>query len=197
VTWDDMSAGYDSAPCVTCGVYLSSSRYGALARECWNCRNGAPVEARKESQEMPSLDDIYGGNTLKAEDLPQNYRGVVTIESVSVQTFEDDKKGQERKLVVRFQGKAKGLALNVTNANMLAEITGTRDYDYWPGRQVVLYRTTTDYAGRRVPAIRLDHLGTNGNGNAPARALPPPPPPPPPMREPGEDFVASDDDVPF
>lgn len=136
---------------------------------------------------MASLDDVYGGNTLKAEDLPANFRGVCTIEAVHVQEFDKEGGGKERKLVLRFQGKAKGLALNVTNANMAAEITGTRDYDYWPGRQVVMYRTMTDYAGRRVPAIRLDHPGT-----VPSPPRPAAPPPPPP-----QDFQASDDDVPF
>lgn len=145
---------------------------------------------------MPTIDDIYGGNTLKAEDLPANFRGLVTVESVSVQTFDDEKKGTERKLVVRFRGKEKGLVLNVTNANMLAEIAGTRDYDYWPGRSVVMYRTMTDFGGRRLPAIRLDHPSAPA-GPRVAAPPPPPPPPPPPMREPGEDFVADDSDVPF
>lgn len=138
---------------------------------------------------MGSIDDIYGGNTLKAEDLPENFRGAVKIESASVHEFEDDKKGKERKIVLRFVNKAKGLALNVTNANMVAEITGSRDYDKWAGYVVVMYRTVTDFGSRRVPAIRIDYPNTVSA--APRQA--PPPPPPPPV----QDFQASDDDVPF
>lgn len=139
---------------------------------------------------MPSMDDVYGGNTLKAEDVPPNFRAVLTVERVTVQTFEDEKKGAQRKLVLHFQGKDKALALNVTNANMMAEIAQSRDYDYWQNTKVLLYRTTTEYAGRRVPALRLE----NPNAQAAVSQRPAPPPPPPP---PTEEFQASDDDVPF
>lgn len=134
---------------------------------------------------MASMDDIYGGSALKAEEVPPNFRAVVTVEHVSVQTVGKGDE-QQKKLELRFAGKEKTLLLNVTNANMMAEITRTRDYEQWVGHRVTLYRTTTDYAGKRVPALRLDHP-TNG---APRQA---PPPPPPPV----EDFQATDDDVPF
>lgn len=148
---------------------------------------------------MPLMDDVYGGNTLKAEDVPPTFKAVMTVERVTVQVFSDknDKDAKEKKLVLHFQGKEKGLALNVTNANMMAEISQSRDYDYWPGVKVLLYRTTTDYAGRRVPALRLDHA--NGTAAAPpSRPTPPPPPPPSRMQEPPpDDFQVTDDDVPF
>ncbi len=147
---------------------------------------------------MASMDDVYGGNTLKAEDLPPTFRGVVVIESATVHEFEDrDNKGSvERKILLRFKGKTKGLALNVTNANMVAEIAGSRDFDFWPGHAVLMYRTTTPFGGKMVPAIRLDHPPSNGQP-VQKRIAPPPPPPPPPAREPGEDFQATDEDVPF
>lgn len=142
---------------------------------------------------MPNMDDVYGGNTLKAEDVPVDYRGTLTVEAVNVQQFENERKGGavEKKLVLRFKGAEKGLALNITNANMMAEIAGTRDYDYWPGTRVVLYRTMTDFAGKRVPALRLDH--------AAQPQKPAPPAPPKPRHDPPPDapFQATDDDVPF
>lgn len=139
---------------------------------------------------MPMMDDVYGGNSLKAEELPPNFKAVLTVDRVSVQQFtdRDDKSNKEKKLVLYFNGKEKGLVLNVTNANMMAEIAGSRDYDYWPGHAVLLYRTMTDFAGKRVPALRLDHVPA---GAAASRPTPPPPPPPP------ADFTASDEDVPF
>lgn len=148
---------------------------------------------------MPTIDDIYGGNTLKAEDLPPNFRAVLRIESVSVQEFDDrdDKTKKERKLVLRFFGKEKGLALNITNANMMAEIARTRDYERWVGLHVVLFRTMTDFGGKRVPAIRLDDPAS---GNPP-RQTPQPPPiyqPPVTITEPvGDQTPITDDDVPF
>lgn len=160
--------------------------------------SAAVVPQEREPKAMASMDDVYGGNTLKAEELPENFRAVLAVESVSVQEFEGrDGKGVERKLVLRFLGRAKGLALNVTNANMMAEIAKSRDYDHWTGHQVLLYRTTTDYQGKRVPALRLDHATPFQAPTArPVASAPRPaaPPPPPPQAEP---FVATDDDVPF
>lgn len=142
---------------------------------------------------MPNMDDVYGGNTLKAEDLPVDFRGTFTVESVTPHEFEKDDGGKEKKLLMRFVGKSKGLALNVTNANMMAEVAGSRDYDYWPGKQIVMYRTMTDFGGRRVPAIRLDHP----NGRSAPRPSAPPPPAPRPEPPPDHPFQATDADVPF
>jgi hypothetical protein len=141
------------------------------------------------------MDDVYGGDILKAEDLPLNYRGMMRVERVTLINFAaKDGKPAESKLALHFQGKTKALALNVTNANMMAEVAGSRDYDTWAGHSVVVYRTMTDMGGKRVPAIRLDHPNA-----MPARqaAPPPPPPPPPPVSEYASDFQATDDDVPF
>lgn len=188
MSYDTEDRWSDNVPeCPYCGVRLG------VRTACRNCA------AREEAElDMPNMDDVYGGNTLKAEDVPQDYRGTLLIESVTCHTFDNDKKGgaPEKKLVVRFKGAEKGLALNVTNANMLAEIAGTRDYDYWPGKRVVLYRTMTDYAGKRVPALRLDHPAPAQRGGLP----PATPPPPPPQAEPSgvaAGFAVSDDDVPF
>lgn len=133
---------------------------------------------------MASMDDIYGGSAMKADEMPPNFRARVTIEHVSVQTVGKGDEAQ-KKLEVRFAGKEKTLLLNVTNANMIAEITGTRDYEQWVGHQLVIYRTMTDFAGKRVAAIRVDHPNTMPSAR--------PAPPPPPVQE----FQATDDDVPF
>lgn len=141
---------------------------------------------------MASMDDIYGGSWLKAEEMPVNFRAVVTVESVTVETLEareGNNGGKERKLALHFAGKDKALLCNVTNANMMAEIAGSRDYDYWPGHRIVIYRTMTDFAGKRVPALRID--------KAPAQAQAPQPQAPPPPPPPAAEFVATDDDVPF
>lgn len=132
---------------------------------------------------MASMDDIYGGSALKAEELPQDFRAVVTVEHVSVQSVGKADEEKQKKLELRFVGKEKTLLLNITNANMMAEVTRTRDYEQWVGHRVLMYRTMTDFAGKRVAAIRLDH--------PPASKAPAPPPPPPPP------FEATDDDVPF
>lgn len=117
---------------------------------------------------MPSYKTAFG-SYIKAEDL-QGRAVRVSIERVELETIKSDK-GDERKLVAHFAGKDKALALNRTNADTLAEIFGTENYDEWLGL-VVLYPDTTMYAGKRVPCVRI-----KGN-SAPPKPVPPPTPDP-------------------
>lgn len=143
---------------------------------------------------MPMMDDVYGGNALKADEMPPNFRAVLTVERVSCQSFadRDNKSEKERKLVLYFHGKEKGLVLNVTNANMMAEIANSRDYDYWPGHKVLLYRTMVEFGGKRVPGLRLDHVPSEV-----LKPSTPPVPPPPPPSAPRPDGSVDDSEIPF
>lgn len=106
---------------------------------------------------MPSVSDFFGGQSLKAEDLPHNTSVPVVIESVTPREFDDG-----RKLEIAFRGKQKVLVCNRTNASSIWRVTGEQDYERWPGKTVYLVRTTTDFQGRRVECIRIDE-------NPPAR----------------------------
>jgi hypothetical protein len=105
-------------------------------------------------------------------------RVAVTIASVKMEDIGDD-----HKPVVYFVGKDKGLALNKTNASMIAEITGTEETDDWKGHAIVLYTAKVDYQGKRVDGIRVD---------APGLGAMPPPAPKPAVAEP-----VGVDDIPF
>jgi hypothetical protein len=94
---------------------------------------------------------------------------------------------EDDKLVVYFKGAKKGLVLNVTNANMIAEIVGTEEMDEWAGKQIVLYPARVDFKGKRVPAVRVDYPTANNNKPAVPAAAPPPSPA----------AYDPDDDVPF
>lgn len=96
------------------------------------------------------VSDIYGGNSLKAEDIGTS-RPVVTIESVEVKRFD---KGD--KAVVHFRGKDKVLICNLTNWNAIVDVTGEDDSDNWAGRKIQLYvDRNVMFQGKRVPAIRV------------------------------------------
>ena len=90
----------------------------------------------------------YSGNFLKAADLPQPR--VLTIQSVTKESVGEN----EQKLVARFAGEPQGLVLNKTNAMTIAGWYGD-DTAGWPGRQVELYATQTNFGGRMVPCIRV------------------------------------------
>ena len=94
--------------------------------------------------------EIFQGSYLKSADLGK-HRPVVIIESVDWAELGDDKRR-----VLTFKGKDKGLVLNKTNWNMIAEITGQDDDDNWVGHAIQLYATKVDYQGKRVPAIRIE-----------------------------------------
>jgi hypothetical protein len=128
--------------------------------------------------------EVFSGNYLKAEDL-QGKAVRVRIESVTV-----EKLGEDTKPVLHFRGKDKTLALNKTNANIIAEVLGTDEMDDWEGRDIVLYPTKTEFQGKRVPCIRVEDKPLPTQRIAPAA----------PRTEPlpADDPAADDEDsIPF
>lgn len=103
--------------------------------------------------------------SLKADDL-QGKKPILTIDRVEV-----EKVGEDKKPVLYFVGKEKGLILNRTNSNTLVELLGTAETDAWHGHRIQLITAMVDYQGKRVPAIRLQAP------QVPVAVAPPPPPP--------------------
>ncbi len=93
---------------------------------------------------------------LKAQDLPGPTP--VTIDEVRLEVVGTD--GEDPKPVVYFQGAKKGLVLNVTNANTIVDICGSSESEDWKGQKIVLYRTKTDFGGKRVDCIRIEDPAT-------------------------------------
>lgn len=121
--------------------------------------------------------EAFPGNFIKAGDL-QGRRVVVTIDRVSMEDM-----GSEKKPVMWFAGRDRGLVLNKTNANAISDYLGTDEMDDWHGHRVVLYPSKTDFQGKRVDCIRVDKAPPNG------AAKPAPPTP--------EPEVDDDESVPF
>src|SRR5437016_5609327 len=115
------------------------------------------------------LTDIFPSNYIKAADLKKREIPVV------IQSAEVEKIGDERKLVLHFQGKDKGMICNKTNANRIAYLYG-EETDGWVGKEIVLYPDLVDFQGKTVEAIRV---------RGPKNAKPPT----------GSD--AMDDEIPF
>ena len=135
------------------------------------------------------LNEVYGGNYLKAEDLKDRGEVRCTIESVSIMEGDDGKK----KAVLHFRGKDKTLPLNITNANMVAELYGD-ETDDWEGKSITLYTCKVDFQGKRVLAIRIKDALSSGNGSHQPAPRPSPPPPQEPLAVGSE---LTDDDIPF
>lgn len=94
------------------------------------------------------VSEAFPSQYLKAADL-QEKQAAVQVERVDFEQIGDD-----RKPVVYFKGKEKGLVLNKTNANNIAAVYGD-ETDDWLGADLVLFPTMVDFQGRSVPAIRV------------------------------------------
>ena len=95
------------------------------------------------------IGEAFPSEFLRASDLDRK-RIKVTISRVEMRELGDDKKP-----CVFFEGKEKGLALNVTNANTIADAYGD-ETDDWEGQEIILYSTKVEYRGKRVDGIRID-----------------------------------------
>jgi len=139
---------------------------------------------------MANVSDLYPSNYLKASDL-KGTQPVVTIDRVE---FEPVGRQKEMKPIVYFAGKDKGVVLNKTNANKIAELAGSTETDDWTGVKVRLFSTHVEFQGESVEAIRIKAAPPSGAGSRPVAAAPKPAP----AREPGDDDMHIDaSDVPF
>lgn len=130
---------------------------------------------------MPNIQDAFPSNYLKASDL-KGSQPVVTIDRVE---FEPVGRQKEMKPILYLVGKEKGIVLNKTNANNIANLAGSQLTEEWPGVRIRLYATHVEFQGETVEAIRIKAAPPNGVKPA---APPAPPPDEPPL---------TDDDIPF
>ena len=139
--------------------------------------------------------EATNSKTLKASDL--NGREVrVTMSHVERQEFKNRETGGiDRKYVLFFEGKEKGLVLNKINTNTIIDYYGDES-DAWAGKQIILYETTAEYQGKRSPAIRIkvnpNHV-TQAQVAAPQR----PAPAAAPAASTYKDTPIEEDSVPF
>src|SRR5262249_40359664 len=110
---------------------------------------------------------------------------VLTIKSASLEKLKNGNGEEETKTVLYFEKAKKGLILNRTNWDKIAELTGEDDSDNWPGHRIEAYPTQTEMRGKTVDCIRI---------RAPAQRDWPKPKPPAPKPSLADEL---DDEVPF
>lgn len=89
---------------------------------------------------------------LKAGDL-KGQALKVKISGAKVEAMTQDANG-DQKLVIYFEGKEKGMALNKTNFKALAAGFG-HDSDEWIGKEIEIFSMDVEYQGNMVPGLRL------------------------------------------
>ena len=105
---------------------------------------------------MARISESFAGKWLKPEDVGKSLRTVI-----SDVTEEEIGQGEDKKtkLVIWLNDTEKGLVLNKTNGNALAEILGD-ETDDWAGKKIVLRVEKVNFQGKSVPGIRVDEDAT-------------------------------------
>lgn len=139
---------------------------------------------------MPNINDAFPSNYLKASDI-RGHEPVVTIDHVAM---EEVGRTKDKKAVLYFYGKEKGLVLNKTNANKIVQLTGSPVTEDWHGFKVKLFATETEFGGETVECVRVKAAPPAA---ARQRTQEPPPPPPPQPEHDDHSAPISDEDIPF
>ena len=95
-----------------------------------------------------NLDDTFPSKYLKAEDL-QGRDIRVKMKTVNVEEL-----GQDRKPVVYFEGKEKGVVLNKTNYLAIRDKYGP-ETNNWLGKEIILFPMPVTFQGQTRDAIRI------------------------------------------
>ena len=133
---------------------------------------------------MPNVNDLKNSKYLAKEDVMPDK--IVTIESYEEMDVSMDDKPADMKWTLKFKEFDKPMVLNKTNGMLIAQITGSIDFDDWIGKKVVLWNdTSVMFAGEFTGGIRVRPIKTAGPTNVPAA--------------PAEDTTdfATEDDIPF
>ncbi len=135
-----------------------------------------------------NINDQFPSKFLKAADL-NGSQIVVTIKDCIVESI-----GEDKRPVLYFAGKEKGVVMNKTNATNVSEAYGP-DTDEWTGKKVVLYTAYVDFQGRSVESIRIRKPKESELGTSAKPAAHPASPPQFEQGDPG--FSGDDSDIPF
>lgn len=102
------------------------------------------------------MDDVFPSRWLKASDL-EGKRCRAVMNKVEMQDFGDD---GEKPVVYFLRAqlnvvKEKGLVLNRTNWNTIADMYGDES-DAWNGKEITLFATKVPFGRKIVDSIRID-----------------------------------------
>ncbi len=92
-----------------------------------------------------------------SEEVPSQYLKASDLEGREVRLtmgrVDREEIGTDKKLVLYFKERDKGLVLNKTNANTIGDAHGD-DTDDWFGHPLILFSIRTEYQGKPVDGLR-------------------------------------------
>ncbi len=148
------------------------------------------------------IGSAFPSKFLKASDIPDGSFVNVVVDHVAVEDVAGNNDPDDRKPVLYFRGKQKGMVLNKTNSTSISQAYGD-ETDDWGGKPLLLYSTETLFQGSNVPCLRVK-IPKGAAAQSPARQ---------PAREPvgagapatkpapeqpfGDEEQFKEDDIPF
>lgn len=139
---------------------------------------------------MPDVRTMFDKEYLYAYDL-QGKDVTVKIAKVIGGKLTGTGGKSNKKPVLYFDGKEKGLAVNITNARIIASIYGSFKSEDWLGKLITLYPTTTTFGSQTVECIRV--RPTKPRGSSKAATSPPADEPAPPADDDKGDAPSSEE----
>jgi hypothetical protein len=110
---------------------------------------------------MPKISELKESRYLKKEDCPLNLT-ISHLENENVGLGDNE----DIRWVMYFNETDKGLILNTTNGQIMAENFGSEEMNDWIGKKVDLYNDrNVTYAGKRVGGVRVKSTGENKPGD--------------------------------
>src|SRR5262245_46078141 len=138
---------------------------------------------------MPSFRKAFPSKYFKTDDLDPTTPAVFTIKRCGFELIGTGGKADDKLVVYFVESNSKPLILNLVNSESIAEISGTEDYERWPGTRLQLVVSKTEFQGRRVSCIRIQAPAAAARGaSKPAKASRPDPDDPMPTVDAGDDI---------
>lgn len=100
---------------------------------------------------MTSFGEVFGGTSIKADDLKSTGPQTYTIKFYRMAQLTA---GEPEKLELGFEETPNTLICNLTNGRVLLGLYGS-DLDKWIGKRITLYETMVQFKSSMVPGIRV------------------------------------------
>ena len=104
-----------------------------------------------------NINELYPSDYLKAADL-KGKSVLLKMEAVEMKEL-----GSDKKPVLYFKGKDKGLVLNKTNGMIIASVYGPETSN-WSGKEVKIYPGKTSFNGQMVDCIKVEVIPAAAEG---------------------------------
>lgn len=140
-----------------------------------------------------NINQLTKSKYLKAADIEDDC--VFTIAGVQMEEIGQNEK-KDNKPVLYFEEEERGLVLNKTNINSIANLYG-EETDEWVGKKIGLFIAPTTFEGRTVESIRVKARMPKAQTATALGNRQPTQPQPTGFRKPQPQQLEDDDSIPF